>query len=345
MKRCRIGNIEIDTQSKILRLDTPVSQMRQSEVRLLSLLDLLQEKANFAVNEYEENKIYNEQDKIFCLCQVVENLGGTVQYLKNALFVYNEAVESGVFDKKYNNLAQRNENVNTITLNIINDSINYNVSLNFAVSPDRSKWWKENIIDLNYYTDINTGEKLEYMPENAASIGASEYDFLGQFKESASAWCYTVVDRSFLAGSNKAILKREKQIESRNTLAGAGIQLDKQTQNNLIAAGILAQTNGGNEKDLINGLKAAGKQKTPFVGLTPELIGTIITAAVSILTAIIGVVLNKRKNELKQNAETTLKNTPTPSVNDWLDFDGDGTNDTNKILLFGVAALFAYYFI
>ena len=207
MKRAKIGNTEVNRDSYIFLLDTPLWQMRQSEVRIMSYLDLLQESANFATLESDILRIYNEMDKYYCIAKIVENLGDNEAYLINAFYVYNEALQNGAFDQIYIDEIERNNHVNEVVCNIVNDSINYTVSDDVVIDQSLWAWWQDNIINQNFYTDPRSGAKVQEKP-NALPVSISgEVDYISTFKQSAICYTYTVVSADAIKESTQTAVR------------------------------------------------------------------------------------------------------------------------------------------
>lgn len=349
MKRAKIGNTEVNRDSYIFLLDTPLWQMRQSEVRIMSYLDLLQESANFATLESDILRIYNEMDKYYCIAKIVENLGDNEAYLINAFYVYNEALQNGAFDKIYIDEIERNNHVNEAVCNIVNDSINYTVSDDVVIDQSLWAWWQDNIINQNFYTDPRSGAKVQEKP-NALPVSISgEVDYISTFKQSAICYTYTVVSAAAIQESSQARLKRKKQNEIRNALGGCEVQLDITVQENYIKSGIMASTNGGSAYDFVSAMKRTAKKKSSIGEPISAAVATIIAAAITFLTALVSSVISYRASKLGAEAKKSLQNGDryAPSANDFLniDLDGDGRNDLPKILFLGAAALALYYYL
>lgn len=345
MKRSRIGNITVDTDKIIFVCVKPFSQMKQSEIRLYSYLDLLQEKAGFAQTKQEENSIYSEMDKLFCIASIVDQLGDNTEQLYNSVYYFTNAVNNGAFNKKFDSLQERNDNLNNVTLSIVNDTLN-NVSINNSiVTPSISDWWNENIMNLNYYTNSD-GEKVNSLP--TVSIGATNDNYLERFKQGAPSWCYSVVDPDFLGKNSIAKIKRSKQIEMRKSLDACGVQLDFTTQTNLIHSGIMAQSDGATATEFINAMKASAKEQRAKIGMSEAGITALINAIASLLATcipiVVGLIISAKQK--KNNADTALNNAENKlaSVDDWLDIDGDGVSDAPKLLIGGAVLLALYYF-
>lgn len=349
MKRTRIGNTDVNTDSSFFCFNIPIWQMRQNEVRIMSYLDVLQECANFETLESEITRIFNEMDKYYCIAKIIENLGDNVSYLINAFYVYNEALQNGAFDYVYTDEIERNNHVNETVCNIINDSINYTVSDSVVIDKNLWGWWQANILDQNYYTDPKTGNKMYNMPnEKPVTIAGVEYDYIGSFKKSAVCYAYTAVSKDSVNSSSIARLKRKKQNEIRNALSVCDVQLDNSVQDNYIVSGIMSATGGNSPETFVNAVKNAAKNKKTKIGIT-EAVAAIIVAAITFLAGLTTAIINNRSDKLKNEAKTALQNGNkyAPSENDFLniDLDGDGSNDLPKILLISAAALALYYFI
>jgi len=349
MKRAKIGNTEVNRDSYIFLLDTPLWQMRQSEVRIMSYLDLLQESANFATLESDILRIYNEMDKYYCIAKIVENLGDNEAYLINAFYVYNEALQNGAFDQIYIDEIERNNHVNEVVCNIVNDSINYTVSDDVVIDQSLWAWWQDNIINQNFYTDPRSGAKVQEKPSALPVSISGEVDYISTFKQSAICYTYTVVSKDAIKESSQARLKRKKQNEIRNALSGCEIQLDNSVQENYIKSGIMASTNGSNATEFVNELKRTARKKKTGVGELTAAAATIIAAAITFLSTLIASVFSYRSSKLSAEARKSLQNGDrySPSENDFLniDLDGDSRNDLPKILLIGAAALALYYYL
>lgn len=347
MRRTRIGNTEVNENSTVFCFNTPIWQMRQSEVRVMSYLDVLQECAIYATLESEINRIYNEMDKYYCIAKIIENLGDNESYLINAYYVYNEALQNGVFDYVYTDEIERNNHVNEAVCNIVNDSINYTVSDSVVIDQQLWAWWQENILSQNYYTDPRTGQRMETKPmAKAATIAGPDFDFVGNFKKSAVCYAYTAVGKEAVNSSSAARLKRKKEFEIRNALAACDVQLDSSVQGNYIVSGIMASTGGKSPDAFVNAVKAAAKEKRAKIGIT-EAVAGIIVAAITFLSTLTAAIVSYRRSKLTSEAKTALDNGDkyAPSENDFLniDLDGDGRNDLPKILLLGAAALAIYF--
>lgn len=348
MKRTQIGNTEVNRDSNYFVLDTPLWQMRQSEVRIMSYLDLLQESANFATTDSEILRIYNEMDKYYCVAKIIENLGDNEAYLINAFYVYNEALQKGEFDRIYIDMLERNNHINELVCNIVNDSINYTVNDTVVIDQELFAWWQDNVINQNFYTDPRTGDKTQVKPDSLPVSIAGEVDYISTFKQSAVCYTYTVVSMDAIKESSQARLKRKKQNEIRNALGGCEIQLDITVQENYIKSGIMAATNGGSAYDFVNAMKRTAKKKSSIGEPISAAVATIIAAAITFLTTLVASIFSYRASRLGAEAKQALQNGDrySPSANDFLniDLDGDGRNDLPKILLIGAAALALYYF-
>lgn len=348
MKRTRIGNTEVNQDSNVFCFNTPIWKMRQSEVRVMSYLDVLQECAIYATLESEVTRIYNEMDKYYCIAKIIENLGDNESYLINAFYVYNEALQSGAFDYVYQDEIERNNHVNETVCNIINDSINYTVSDSVIIDQQLWTWWQENILQQNFYTDPKTGAQTQTKPNaKPATISGVEFDFVGNFKKSAVCYAYTAVSKETVNSSSTARLKRKKQNEIRNALSACDVQLDNSVQANYIRSGIMASTGGDSPEAFVQAVKNAAKAKRSRIGI-PEAVAAIIVAAITFLSTLTAAVINARSARLQSEAKTALQNGDkyAPSDNDFLniDLDGDGRNDLPKLLLLGAAALAFYLF-
>lgn len=343
MKRTRIGNIDVDTNKYYFVLNTPLWQMKQSEVRIMSYLDVLQEQANVATIESEINRIYNEMDKYFCLAQIVENINDNPTLI-NAFYVFNEAVKKGTFNRTYADITERNDQVNEAVVNIVNDCINYTIKDTSVIDVDMWIWWKENILNCNYYTNPVDGAAQKEKPLSVPTAISGGYDYVETFKKSAISFCYSAVSPEVVKKSKVATLKRKKQNEVRNTLNVCDVQLDSVVQRNYINSGVAAATNGGTPLQFVNSLKAV-KQ----VGISETVIVAIISAAVTFLTALTKMIVDTRRDRLNDEAKLSLNtaNQYVPAESDFLniDLDGDGRSDAKKILLAGGALLLLYYYL
>lgn len=342
MKRTQIGSATIDTALPYFVLGTPLKYMKQSEVRMYSYLDVLQEEAAQTNIESELNRIYNEMDKFFCIAQIIENLNTDIE-LTNAFYIYNQAIAAGVFDRTYNDLIERNNEVNKNIINIINDSVNYTVSDTAVINTELWDFWYNNVILCNFYTNPKDGSKCYEKPDTIVSV-AGDLDFIGMFKDSAVSFTYTAVDESYISASSIAVIKRKKQNEARNALIACDVQLDSVTQNNYLVSGIAAAT-GGNAVAFVNRLKQTAKKQK--IGSISATVASIIVAAITFLGTLIKAVIDYRRNKLNNEAKNSLNNAKknAPSESDFfnIDLDGDGRNDLPKIALLAAAGLLMYY--
>ena len=344
MKRTQIGNITIDTNKYLFDLNKPIEEMRQNQVRIISHLDLLQEKANFTDNEVVLNDLYNQMDLYFCIYCLIEQFAENTTYLEMANFYFIDAINKGRFDTNFKTLSDRNSALNN-TIQEISTAIVSNYALDTTTVEDELMWWKENVMDLNFFEQ--NGKRNEFYVKDVTINGTRE-EFLTDFKKSGVAWSYLRCDVSLIKDNKKAVVKLAQQKSMQAYLSRCNLQLDSVTQNNLIDSGILAQTGGKNANDCVYSLRQqAQKSKTPKVGEPIAL----ITAILTILGTCVGIackVINQVKSMRTDNEARQLDPQYLVSEDDWLGFldsDKDGQIDMKWIfLLGGILAVGAYIF-
>lgn len=344
MKRNKIGSVDIQTERLVFVCDKPFSEMRQNEVRIFSHLDLLQEKAVYTTEE-EQNAIYTEMDKYYTIACICDQFGNNDEYLLNACAYFNDKVSNGAFEKDFASLEERNENINNIVSEIVNNTIN-NYKYSSTLTYDKLEWWKDNVINLNYYT-LADGTKSKVLIKDVAINGTST-NYIEEFKKTACGWAYLHCDKSLLKDSKIAVSKYARQKTMQSAINDSNIQLDTTTQNNLIKSGIIKETQGGDANDFVKSLKAVGQTQTAKVGvLTPALITAIITLVCTALSVIGGIVQQRiAAKSLKYSSDVVNpRNASDPSdFSGIFDDDGDGKIDTKYILLgIGILGTIYYY--
>lgn len=345
MKRSCIGAVTIDTAKEIFVLNTPFEQMRVSEKQIFSFLDLLQTQAKYATGG-ELSDIYNQMDRYYAVAMIIETLGNTPEILARCVYPLNEALTAGEFEFD-GSLESRNSRLITLIDRIINNAINYTINKDYALDNDLYIWWQQNVMQLNYYVTAG-GVLTEEMPTIVAVSGTE--DLMSGFKRAAGAYAYTRVSAQEVASSAKARMKRAKQIEARSAISAVCPELNDIVQNNYIDSALAEVTEGGDASTFVDGLKKIGKKKARVGALTEAVITAIISLIATFVTAVTSLtvaIIQNRKNELNQNAYNALNSYPiyTTSEDDFAlgDIDGDGKDDTSKILLIGAAALAACY--
>ncbi len=342
MKRAKIGNINIDTSKYLFRIDKDIESMRQSQVRIISYLDLLQERAELTTNELILNDIYTEMDMYYCVYCIIEQFGSNIKQLELAMYYFNDAIAKGYISSEYTSLSQRNNKLNRCIETIINNTIsNYAVDT-VNVSIEGIKWWKENVINLNYYEQ--NGVKSDVYIQNVA-IGETKEEFLEKFKKSCAVWSYVRCNTDELKNNKIAVVKLSKQRNAQQYLENCNIQLDIVTQNNLIDSGILKETGGANATEFVQALKMASRRKSSIgdpatiIGIVLSIITTCTSVAVSVIQA---VKQSKGVNFQPQQ----LNPTAFTSGDDWSSFDEDrdGNIDTKWLLLLAGILGVGYYF-
>lgn len=339
MKRAYIGNSTIDTTKPIFVCNKPFSEMRQNEVRQYAYIDLLQEKANLTNDENVLKDIYDQMDYYFCVSCLCEKFGHDVDLLNKVSYYFFDKMDS-FFSNQYKDLDERNTNLNRTIETIMSNCVD-NISINTNVTDEQKLWWKENVLDLNYFC-VNF-EKSDNFSQDVA-IG-SITDFVTSFKESGDAYCYTLCDKSKL--STRAKAKLDGLIKLRRYLSDSDINLDYNTQTLYIQSKIYQSTQGGTANDEVEALKAEAKSKNR-IGIAPAVIAAIISVACTLACTIIGVV---HDNKMAKNAETqnvvNEANRYMPNSYDFMDFfdsNGDGQIDM-KWWLIGLGIIgIAYYY-
>lgn len=342
MKRAKIGNINIDTSQYLFRIDKDIESMRQSQVRIISYLDLLQERAELTTDELILNDIYTEMDMYYCVYCIIEQFGSNQLQLEVAMYYFNDAIAKGYLSGEFSSLEKRNASLNRCIEYIINGVIsNYAVDT-VNVPTQGVKWWQENVINLNYYEQ--NGVKSNIYIQNV-SIGDTKEEFLEKFKKSCAVWSYVRCNTDELKNNKIAIVKLSKQRNAQQYLANCNIQLDIVTQNNLIDAGLLKETGGANATEFVQALKIASQKKSS-IGDLATILGVVLSI-LELCTGIAVTVIQSVKQSKGVNFQPQQLNpTAFTSGDDWSSFDDDrdGNIDTKWLLLLAGILGVGYYF-
>lgn len=316
MRRKYIGSSTVTDTRKVWFDGIDYDQLRQSQKNIFAKIDLLQSQASVTTDK--ESDYYNSMDKLYTCYKAVENFGDDTEMLKKAGAVINDKYCRGLLNKDFGDLSQRNEYINSLIKDVIEQTVNYSAA-DKKESKDITTWWQTNVLDKNYYKDI-TGETRTTKPVNPVTIGAASNDLVNKFKDGALSFAYAKTDwYKMTTPSDTIIYKTNLQTNSLNTLANIRAGISSQEQNAYISSKIInrfgvkdvtAFTTGffegkydnialtNQEKSDLKSISGIYGPKCGFL-LTSAAIVTIVTLAIGALTAYI-TLLQKRDEELAQ---------------------------------------------
>lgn len=352
MKRAKIGLADIDVQASYWSGGKDTHQLRCSELEIYAYIDLLQEESNISTNEDVIAEKYKQMDMYFACLQLIQAYGDYPDMLPVCGIVLNNAIIKGKFDKQYNSLDERNEYINVLIETLIDNVPNTPLTEDFT--SEFLTWWKQTVIEQNYYTNPTTGEKSETLQESAA-IG-EVYDlayYNDQIKQAGPYNTYIVASPENINTQN-AMLKKNRQTEYLRWLDSCNVGLSMNAMKANIKSGVIAKT-GKTPDEVVAELKT---KNVSGIGEFFTVIA-IISACIALLSGIIGVIAqivamrHAGDTNLLSNAPTEqqlISNQPTGS--DWYGQGGNGSNTGNmltnsdgspNLLLYGgIAAVAAF---
>lgn len=317
MKRSSIGSAGINVSLPFWSGGKSASALRQNERELYSQIDLLQERADYMD---DPNELYNQMDLIYSAICLIDKFGYDNTLLFYAGIVMNNHLSA--YNSEYADIESRNQHVNGIITSMITE-VN-SLTQCEEVTTDFTLWWKNTILDQNYFIDFATGAQTDVSPESAA-LGASEYDeYCAKLKEGGGYFCYAVCNSDLLT-SKQSFAKSVGQNNVIDALEGANPAFSRNVSINLINSGIVNTTKGGTANTMVesfrNGTASVGDPFSIIVGL--------VIAVISLVTAILAVVQAEKEKKTAQILSEANIQANAPDTSDWqyADTDGDGKAD------------------
>lgn len=294
MKRAKIGTTDIPVEASYWTGGKRSPQLRQSEKELYSQLNLLQENAGFSGNEDEIDEIYTEMDKLYIAIQLIMNFGDDDDLLLRAGVVYSDLLHSGKLQQPYESLDERNAAVNEIATGAIAQVAD--VLLSETVETETLLWWRETVLEQNFFWNEATGEKTSIPGDSPGAIGAVGVDeYSKQLVEGGMFYVYMIAD-SRLIDTADAIYKKSQQNITLDRLEATGVGLSRNVMMNNIKTGILRQSGGKSASEVVQDMRN-GEAK---IG---ELVLAIIGAVVAIVALVTAIVQNSQKAKELRIAE------------------------------------------
>lgn len=198
MRRSKIGDIEIEYVDKIFTLGENLNQIRQNQVVILSYLGKYNSRVDFSKEIEVENKNLDLMDDFYILYNLIENCN---EKLENVMYNYFNYVYSP--KQTYTNINERNELLSIITKDLT-EKCNNDIIENYNISDKDYLWFKENIIDLNYY--LVNGKKYTEKQNIPISInGVKEDEITNKFLDCGYGYLYGCVNKNLINDSTKRI--------------------------------------------------------------------------------------------------------------------------------------------
>lgn len=207
MKRTKIGDIDINYQGSVFTLGENFNEIRQNQVVILSYMGKYNSRINNTNILDVENKNNDLLDDYYILYNLIEYCN---EKLENVMYNYFNYVHTP--KQTYFNINERNEILSLATNNLI-EKCNNDIIENLDISEDDYLWFKENILNLNYY--LVDGEKYNEKQNIPNYIGgSSDTDILNNFLKCGYGYLYGCVDKQNIDNSTKTI--KVKYLQQKN---------------------------------------------------------------------------------------------------------------------------------
>ena len=339
MKRCKIGNTDIDLNVYYWTDGKAEWQLRQSEKYLFAELDCLQSYANWTDDFDELQELYAAMDLVWAQVQCSYAFGSDKEKLKHAGQVIAACVKNGDFSKEYYTLDEREAAVTELIESIIRRT-NEGEQI-FDYDESFFHGFLVNIVEKSHYFNAADGTFSD-TPVEVSGIGAALVENIPSTLKRCAPWyLYTSEEnKATCAKFPKANNKRSLQRLQINNMMVFGV--DEITADTIIRSGIvdncegnspavvLEQFRGGtiavndgyaeelqnliNNTENISGTGDDAKVGNPIiVAAIIGLIGTLFTSLVSIIA---------QKNNIKaqlqfaKEQKEQMKNLE-PTQDDW----------------------------
>ena len=197
MKRSRIGNTEIDLSAPYWSGGKPDGKLRVSQTTLYAQIDCLQAECNLLTergateDDDSVQSLFNRMDIIYAEIIATEQYGGQRDLLGRAGIVLSNMIESGDFARSYDSMDERNESLNEKIAAMQAAVANFQTQWTWA-NEDFRVMWLATVIDGDYYTNPETGERTTDKPGDFAAVGeVYDYSYYSRrIKEAGEFWMY-----------------------------------------------------------------------------------------------------------------------------------------------------------
>lgn len=197
MKRSKIGNTEIDLSAPYWSGGKPDGKLRMSQTTLYAQIDCLQAECNLlterGATEDDESvqSLFNRMDIIYAEIIATEQYGGQRDLLERAGIVLSDMIARGDFARSYDSMDERNESLNEKIASMQAAVANFQTQWTWA-NEDFRVMWLATVIDGDYYTNPETGERTTDKPGDFAAIGeVYDYSYYSRrIKEAGEFWLY-----------------------------------------------------------------------------------------------------------------------------------------------------------
>lgn len=351
MRRSKIGDIEIEYVDKIFTLGENLNQIRQNQIVILSYLGKYNSRFDFSKSNYVENKNLDLMDDFYILYNLIENCN---EKLENVMYNYFNYVYS--IKQTYTNINERNELLSIITKDLI-EKCNNDIVENYNISDKDYLWFKENIIDLNYY--LVNGKKYSEKQNIPISItGVKEDDITNKFIKCGYGYLYGCVNKNLINDSTKRIkIKYIRHISLYKNLSNININAfaNETAIKNYVKQSCNENFKTSDNSDEIFYELSNKLSKKSNIGEITVAIAAIIAALIALCGSFIAAMIQRssykdnlewEKEKFYENMEAATKDAEDSYLQeeDFL-FDSAGNFKTSNLFLILAIALGIYFIV
>ncbi len=353
MKRSKIGDIEIAYEDKVFTLGENLNQIRQNQIVILSYLGKYDSRVDFSKDVDVENKNLDLMDDYYILYNLIENCNDK---LENVMYNYFNYVYSP--KQTYDDINERNELLSIITKDLT-EKCNNDIVENYNISDDDYLWFKENIIDLNYYF-IN-GKKYAEKQNIPTSInGVTETEITNKFLNCGYGYLYGCVNKNLINDSTKRIkIKYIRHTSLYKQLANVSISsfanvttiknyVKTSSQNNF-------QTSESSDEIFTELSNKLGEKSSVGFAFTATALATIISAVVTAVGVFLSALIASKGNKSaleweKEKYYATLEKATETAEDSYMQeedflFDSVGNLKYSNLFLILAVALGIYFLV
>jgi hypothetical protein len=325
MKRSRIGDSQISEDVFYWTGGKRYSQLRQSEKEIYAKIDLYQEYAGISDDPQTVDYYYTEMDKLFVILCLISEFGSDQTQLEKSGIAFSQIDLNQQFQSHYSSLDERNRAVNNIVSKCI--ELTFNIELSESIQLDFMIWFRDVVLNQNYYLIEGSGKCVPVAPPADSSIGdITTGNYSAQLKEGGAYYMYVVAD-SRLVDTPESLHKKQMQFNQLIALKNADVGLSEYVMIDNITAGIINKT--GKTPDIA--LQEFKSGRDPGIGAVLTIIVTAIIAIITLATAIVKVIQTNRDIKAAEKAAEIQRLLNESATNGqapiYADFSGDGTPD------------------
>lgn len=191
MKRARIGTTDIDTSLTVwtngeewMRFNTCLQYARINECNAEYNLF-------YETDPDKAEQLLNRMDVAYTTIKCIEAYGEQAELLERAGIVLGQMIEAGEYAKSYASMDERNTALNSKIAALQHEVENWQ-NWQFT-SPEWEAQWRKDVLDMDYYSNPATGERLTNNPGNFAAIGwngSTTADYSRLITECGAHWLY-----------------------------------------------------------------------------------------------------------------------------------------------------------